>query len=303
MGWSDTVYVEKLTEFSALLRQEGLAVGPQETADACAVLEVLDLTDRSTVRDALRAVYAKSPPGAGRLRQRLRRLLRQPGAEGGPLRPAAGRGGGAGPAAGGGGAGAAGGRQAHGPAGGPPGGLRHHAGGEAGVPAAAPGEVQGQSGAEPPALQQFHPLRLHALPAGAADDDGGRRRGQRGPGPGPGPAVPGHLPVQGRGHPPGHGPHRPGGPAAQRRAEQAPPPGRSQRPAGFQKDHPPRAGDRGQLLPAVLPPQAPPPPAAGGAVRRVRVHAPVHRVHPALPQVHGGGVRRLPDLPLLRGAA
>ena len=60
MGWSDTVYVEKLTEFSALLRQEGLTVGPQETADACAVLEVLDLTDRSTVRDALRAVYAKS---------------------------------------------------------------------------------------------------------------------------------------------------------------------------------------------------------------------------------------------------
>ena len=35
-------------------------MGPQETADACAVLEVLDLTDRSTVRDALRAVYAKS---------------------------------------------------------------------------------------------------------------------------------------------------------------------------------------------------------------------------------------------------
>ena len=60
MGWSDTVYVEKLTEFSALLRQEGLTVGPQETADACAVLEILDLTDRSTVRDALRAVYAKS---------------------------------------------------------------------------------------------------------------------------------------------------------------------------------------------------------------------------------------------------
>lgn len=60
MGWSDTVYVEKLTEFSALLRQEGLTVGPQETADACAVLDVLDLTDRSTVRDALRAVYAKS---------------------------------------------------------------------------------------------------------------------------------------------------------------------------------------------------------------------------------------------------
>lgn len=62
MGWSDTVYVEKLTEFSALLRQEGLTVGPQETADACAVLEEMDLTDRAVVRDALRAVYAKSRP-------------------------------------------------------------------------------------------------------------------------------------------------------------------------------------------------------------------------------------------------
>ena len=60
MGWSDTVYVEKLTEFSALLRQEGLTVGPQETGHACAVLEVLDLRHRPTVRDALRAVYAKS---------------------------------------------------------------------------------------------------------------------------------------------------------------------------------------------------------------------------------------------------
>ena len=60
MGPTGFVYLEKLTEFSALLRQEGLTVGPQETADACAVLEVMDLTDRSTVRDALRAVYAKS---------------------------------------------------------------------------------------------------------------------------------------------------------------------------------------------------------------------------------------------------
>ena len=38
MGWSDTVYVEKLTEFSALLRQEGLTVGPQETADRKSVV-------------------------------------------------------------------------------------------------------------------------------------------------------------------------------------------------------------------------------------------------------------------------
>ena len=29
----ESVYVEKLTAFSALLRQEGLAVGLQETAD------------------------------------------------------------------------------------------------------------------------------------------------------------------------------------------------------------------------------------------------------------------------------
>lgn len=60
MNYSETVYVEKLTEFSALLRQEGLPVGPGETADALSVLEVLDLSDRAAVRDALRAVYAKS---------------------------------------------------------------------------------------------------------------------------------------------------------------------------------------------------------------------------------------------------
>ena len=62
MAWSDTVYVEKLTAFSALLRREGLAVGLQETADACQILEELDLTDRATVRGALCAVYAKSRP-------------------------------------------------------------------------------------------------------------------------------------------------------------------------------------------------------------------------------------------------
>lgn len=60
MGPSENVYLEKLTEFSALLRQEGLAVGLQETADACAVLEAFGLEDRETVRAALRAVYAKS---------------------------------------------------------------------------------------------------------------------------------------------------------------------------------------------------------------------------------------------------
>ncbi len=55
-----TVYLEKLAEFSALLRQEGLPVGLQETADACEILSCLDLGDRETVRAALQAVYAKS---------------------------------------------------------------------------------------------------------------------------------------------------------------------------------------------------------------------------------------------------
>ena len=52
-----SVYLEKLAEFSSLLRQEGLAVGLQETADACEILSCLDLTDRETVRSALSAVY------------------------------------------------------------------------------------------------------------------------------------------------------------------------------------------------------------------------------------------------------
>ena len=55
-----TVYLEKLAEFSALLRREGLAVGLQETADACEILSCLDMGDRETVRAALQAVYAKS---------------------------------------------------------------------------------------------------------------------------------------------------------------------------------------------------------------------------------------------------
>lgn len=57
---SGAVYLEKLSEFSALLRQEGLPVGVQETADACEILSTLDLTSRAAVRGALQAVYAKS---------------------------------------------------------------------------------------------------------------------------------------------------------------------------------------------------------------------------------------------------
>ena len=55
-----SVYIEKLAEFSALLRAQGLAVGLQETADACKLLSELNLEDRDTVRLALQAVYAKS---------------------------------------------------------------------------------------------------------------------------------------------------------------------------------------------------------------------------------------------------
>ncbi|MCI8714546.1 MAG: VWA domain-containing protein [Oscillospiraceae bacterium] len=57
---SGAVYLEKLSEFSALLRQEGLPVGVRETADACEILSALDLTSRTAVRGALQAVYAKS---------------------------------------------------------------------------------------------------------------------------------------------------------------------------------------------------------------------------------------------------
>ena len=60
MSYHESAYVEKLTAFSALLREEGITAGPQETADACTILASLDLSDRSTVRDALCAVYAKS---------------------------------------------------------------------------------------------------------------------------------------------------------------------------------------------------------------------------------------------------
>ena len=60
MGYHESTYVEKLTEFSDLLRQMGLTVGLQETMDACAVLEAFGMEDRETVKAALRAIYAKS---------------------------------------------------------------------------------------------------------------------------------------------------------------------------------------------------------------------------------------------------
>lgn len=60
MGYHESAYIEKLTEFSDLLRQMGLTVGLQETMDACAVLETFGLEDRAVTRDALRAIYAKA---------------------------------------------------------------------------------------------------------------------------------------------------------------------------------------------------------------------------------------------------
>ena len=54
------VYAEKLSYFSRMLRREGLTVGPQETADACAILVALGLEDREHVKTALRTVYAQS---------------------------------------------------------------------------------------------------------------------------------------------------------------------------------------------------------------------------------------------------
>ena len=55
-----TVYLEKLSLFSRMLRQEGLTVGVQETADASHILITLGLADRERVKTALRTVFAKS---------------------------------------------------------------------------------------------------------------------------------------------------------------------------------------------------------------------------------------------------
>lgn len=54
------VYLEKLSAFSRMLRLEGLAVGPQETADAARILTAIGFAHRAQVKTALRTVYAKS---------------------------------------------------------------------------------------------------------------------------------------------------------------------------------------------------------------------------------------------------
>ena len=54
------VYLEKLSAFSRMLRLEGFAVSPQETADGARILMELGMADRSLVRTALRTVFAKT---------------------------------------------------------------------------------------------------------------------------------------------------------------------------------------------------------------------------------------------------
>ncbi len=54
------VYLEKISYFSRMLKREGLAISPQETADACKMLIELGISDREQVKTALRTVFAKS---------------------------------------------------------------------------------------------------------------------------------------------------------------------------------------------------------------------------------------------------
>ena len=54
------VYLQKLTAFSRILRQQGLSVSPKETGDGAEVLIALGLQDREQVKTALRTVFAKS---------------------------------------------------------------------------------------------------------------------------------------------------------------------------------------------------------------------------------------------------
>ena len=50
------VYLEKISAFSRMLRLDGFAIGPQETADAAQLLTVLGFEDREQVKTALRTV-------------------------------------------------------------------------------------------------------------------------------------------------------------------------------------------------------------------------------------------------------
>ena len=54
------VYLEKLSVFSRMLRLQGLSCSPQETADACKILVEVGFENKSLVKEALCAIYAKS---------------------------------------------------------------------------------------------------------------------------------------------------------------------------------------------------------------------------------------------------
>jgi len=54
------VYLEKISIFGRLLREQGLAVSPRENGDAATILCEINLEDRELVKTALRTVYAKT---------------------------------------------------------------------------------------------------------------------------------------------------------------------------------------------------------------------------------------------------
>jgi uncharacterized protein with von Willebrand factor type A (vWA) domain len=55
-----SVYLEKLSAFSRMLRLQGFTISPEETADAGRILIELGLEDREQAKTALRTVYAKT---------------------------------------------------------------------------------------------------------------------------------------------------------------------------------------------------------------------------------------------------
>ena len=57
---NDGIYLERLSNFARMLRAQGIAAGPKETADAADVLSWLGFENREEVKTALRTVYAKS---------------------------------------------------------------------------------------------------------------------------------------------------------------------------------------------------------------------------------------------------
>ncbi len=62
---TDNIYIERLTEFAQLLRQEGLPIGLGESEDACRLLAELGFAERETVKAALRTLFAKSQQELG----------------------------------------------------------------------------------------------------------------------------------------------------------------------------------------------------------------------------------------------